>query len=258
MRGWKSSFCAGVATAFCLAAFGTGAVGWSAGDRIGAGAGIEVGAAMAKSTGTRGDRQESMEAQEQQKGPKAGTEIKTVALTFDDGPHEEWTPALLDGLKERGVKVTFFLMGQNIPGKEAIVERMAEEGHLIGNHSYQHIQLTRAGTEEVCQAIERTGEMIRGLTGVKPQYVRPPYGDWNEELECQTGLTTVLWDVDSLDWKYRDQSRVVEKVCREVADGDIILMHDIFQTSKDAALDIVDRLQADGWQFVTVDELQVD
>lgn len=183
---------------------------------------------------------------------------KTVALTFDDGPHEEWTPALLDGLKERGVKATFFLMGQNIPGKEAIVERMAQEGHLIGNHSYEHIQLTRAGTEEVCQAIERTGEMIRELTGEKPQYVRPPYGDWNEELECQTGLTTVLWDVDSLDWKYRERSRVVEKVCREVEDGDIILMHDIFRTSKEAALDIVDRLLADGWQFVTVDELLVD
>ncbi len=100
--------------------------------------------------------------------------------------------------------------------------------------------------------------MIRELTGEKPQYVRPPYGDWNEELECQTGLTTVLWDVDSLDWKYRERSRVVEKVCREVEDGDIILMHDIFRTSKEAALDIVDRLLADGWQFVTVDELLVD
>lgn len=287
MRGWKSSFCAGIAAAFFLAVLGTGVAEWSAGkdlskegrigtaveagDRIGAGAGIEAGAAIDGDTGLwEGGRQEGVEGKMRQGGTREGTETaetaeaaeptetKTVALTFDDGPHAEWTPALLDGLKERGVKATFFLMGQNIPGKEQIVERMAEEGHLIGNHSYKHIQLTRAGTEEVCQAIEKTGEMIWELTGAKPQYVRPPYGDWNEELECQTGLTTVLWDVDSLDWKYRDRGRVVEKVCREVEDGDIILMHDIFQTSKDAALDIVDRLLAEGWQFVTVDELLVD
>ncbi len=156
------------------------------------------------------------------------------------------------------MKATFFLMGENIAGKEEIVRRMAEEGHLIGNHSYSHVQLTKAGTEEVCQAIEQTGEIIEGLIGEKPQYVRPPYGDWNEELECRTDLTTVLWDVDSLDWKSRNRNRVVQKVCREVEDGDIVLMHDIFQSSEEAALDIVDRLLAEGWRFVTVDELVVD
>lgn len=187
-----------------------------------------------------------------------GGPTKTVALTFDDGPHETWTPALLDGLKERGVKVTFFLMGENIPGKEEIVKRMYAEGHLIGNHSYRHIQLTKAGIEEVCQAFEITGQMIEELTGVRPQYVRPPYGDWNEELECRTSLTTVLWNVDSMDWSCRNRNRIVSKVCREVEDGDIILMHDIFQFSEEAALDIIDRLSAEGWQFVTVDELVVD
>lgn len=183
---------------------------------------------------------------------------KMVALTFDDGPHEKWTPLLLEGLEERGVKATFFLMGENIAGNEEIVKKMSEAGHLIGNHSFKHVQLTKAGTDDVCASFEKTGDIIEELTGSRPQYVRPPYGDWNEDLECRTNLTTVLWDVDSLDWSYKNRRRVVNKVCREVEDGDIILMHDIFQSSQEAALEIIDRLQAEGWQFVTVDELMID
>ena len=183
---------------------------------------------------------------------------KTIALTFDDGPHETWTPRLLEGLKERGVKATFFLMGENIAGKEEIVKRMSRQGHLIGNHSFKHVQLTKAGMDEVCASFEKTGDIIEELTGSRPLYVRPPYGDWNEELECRTNLTTVLWDVDSLDWSYKNRQRVVNKVCKEVEDGDIILMHDIFQSSEEAALEIIDRLQAEGWQFVTVEEVMID
>lgn len=203
-------------------------------------------------------RETGREEKNLREGAGEEAERKTIALTFDDGPHATWTPKLLDGLKERGVKVTFFLMGENIEGNEEIVKRMAQEGHLIGNHSFRHEQLTKAGTDQVCESLEKTGELIRELTGVTPEYVRPPYGDWNEELECRTGLTTVLWNVDSLDWRYRNRSRIADKVCREAEDGDIILMHDIFSTSEEAALDIIDRLSGEGWQFVTVDELAVD
>ena len=136
---------------------------------------------------------------------RAEREVPVAALTFDDGPHAVWTPILLDGLKERGVKATFFLMGQNIPGNEEIVERMVREGHLVGNHSYRHEPLTQAGLEQVCDSFARTGEMIWEITGIRPEYARPPYGDWNEELECRTELSTVLWDVDSLDWKCQDR-----------------------------------------------------
>lgn len=211
--------------------------------------------------GMWGNRETKAEGQESGNLPKAGSgngNQKVVALTFDDGPHETWTPLLLDGLKERGVKATFFLMGENIAGKEEIVRRMSREGHLIGNHSFKHVQLTKAGMDEVCASFEKTGDIIEELTGSRPLYVRPPYGDWNEELECRTNLTTVLWDVDSLDWSYKNRRRVVNKVCREVEDGDIILMHDIFQSSEEAALEIIDRLQAEGWQFVTVEEVMID
>lgn len=183
---------------------------------------------------------------------------KYLALTFDDGPHPVHTPVLLDGLKQRGVPATFFLMGSCIPGNEALVKRMQEEGHLIGNHSYNHVRLTKAGPGAVCEALDRTGRLIEDITGFRPQYMRPPYGDWNEELECQTGMTTVLWSVDSLDWKLRNQKRIVKKVLKEAGDGDIILMHDIFDTSVSAALEFIDILQREGYIFVTADELMIE
>lgn len=183
---------------------------------------------------------------------------KMVALTFDDGPHELCTPKLLDGLKERGVHVTFFLMGENIAGNEALVRRMKEEGHLIGNHSYRHIQLTKAGEDAVCESIEHTEKIISDITGSRPQYLRPPYGDWNEELECRLDLTTVFWTVDSLDWQLQNTSKIVSRVLKRTGNSDIILMHDIFPTSVDSALQIVDALQAEGYTFVTVDELMID
>lgn len=183
---------------------------------------------------------------------------KYLALTFDDGPHPVHTPVLLDGLKERGVPATFFLMGSCIPGNEALVKRMQEEGHLIGNHSYNHVRLTKAGPAAVCEAVDRTSGMIEDITGSRPQYMRPPYGDWNEELECQSGMTTVLWSVDSLDWKLRNQKRIVKKVLKEAEDGDIILMHDIFDTSVSVALELIDILQREGYTFVTADELMID
>lgn len=181
-----------------------------------------------------------------------------VALTFDDGPHQTCTPALLDGLKQRGVKATFFLMGENIAGKEELVQRMQADGHLIGNHSYRHIQMIKEGAEQACAEIEQTEQLIQSITGKRPEYLRPPYGAWNEQLECRVNLTTVLWNVDSLDWKFQNTKRIVRRVEKDVKDGDIILMHDIFPTSVEAALQIVDDLQAQGYEFVTVEELLVD
>ncbi len=186
------------------------------------------------------------------------SEQKLVALTFDDGPHKKYTEKLLDGLKERGVKATFFLMGQNIEGNEDLIRRMQREGHLIGNHSFRHIQLTNEGETAVCEAVEQTEKLIEGITGVRPQYLRPPYGDWNENLECQVELITVFWTVDSLDWKLQNTDKIVRRVEKKVNDGDIILMHDIFPTSVEAALKLIDHLTERGYCFVTVDELLID
>ena len=187
----------------------------------------------------------------------AGTP-KYIALTFDDGPSRKYTPILLDGLKERGVHATFFLMGKNIEGEEDIVKRMSEEGHLIGNHSYEHIQLTKAGAKAVCEAVEHTQEQIEAITGKRPEYIRPPYGDWNEELEEEIGMTPVLWSLDSLDWKLKDTGKIIHQVLKDVKDGDIILLHDIFPSFVEAALELIDILQKEGYVFVTADELLIE
>ncbi len=187
----------------------------------------------------------------------AGTP-KYIALTFDDGPSRKYTPILLDGLKERGVHATFFLMGKNIEGKEDIVKRMSEEGHLIGNHSYEHVQLTKVGAKAVCEAVEHTQEQIEAITGKRPEYIRPPYGDWNEELEEKIGMAPVLWSLDSMDWKLKDTGKIIHQVLKDVKDGDIILLHDIFPSSVEAALELIDILQKEGYVFVTADELLIE
>lgn len=183
---------------------------------------------------------------------------KIVALTFDDGPQKGCTDRLLDGLKERGVHASFFLMGENIAGNEELVKRMSQEGHLLGNHSYRHVKLTEESEALVCSEIEKNGDIIEEITGIRPQYLRPPYGDWNDDLECQLDMTTVFWSIDSLDWRLQNKARIVNQVMKRVENGDIILMHDIFPESVDAALEIVDRLLAEGYTFVTADEMMVD
>lgn len=181
-----------------------------------------------------------------------------VALTFDDGPHPVYTPRLLEGLRERGVCATFFLIGQNIDGNEDIIKKMKENGHLIGNHSQNHMQLTRERAGEACEQISRTNEKIRQITGEVPEYVRPPYGSWSEELECLVPMKVVLWNLDTLDWKSQDKGEIVRTVMGHVEDGSVILLHDVYDTSVEAALEIVDRLLAEGYNFVTVDEMIID
>lgn len=185
-------------------------------------------------------------------------EEKVVALTFDDGPHSVYTKKLLEGLKKRGIKVTFFLMGSNIEGNEELVRQMKQDGHLIGNHGYRHVQMTEEGAEKVRESVEKTGKIIEEIIGEEPEYLRPPYGDWNEELAEKMDLTPVFWSVDSLDWKYQNTPKITSRVLKEVEDGDIILMHDIFPTSVESALEIVDTLQEQGYTFVTADELIID
>lgn len=185
-------------------------------------------------------------------------EPKVVALTFDDGPNAKYTEKLLDGLKERGVQASFFLIGECIEGNEKIVKRMDQEGHLLGVHCLYHADLTKEKLEEACDQLEETRGMIAGLTGKTPEYMRPPFGSWNEKLSESVSMEPVFWNVDSIDWKLKNTSRIVKKVVKDTKDGDIILMHDEFSTSVEAALEIIDNLQAKGYTFVTVDELSID
>lgn len=182
-------------------------------------------------------------------------EAPKIALTFDDGPSAAWTPALLDGLKERGVKATFFLIGENADKNPEIVKRMAEEGHLIGNHTYHHVELTKVSENEARLELADTSAIIVRITGKEPEYMRPPFGAWQRKLEQEIEMLPVLWTIDPLDWTTENQDEIVNKVVTEAEENDIILLHDCYKSSVEAGLRIVDILQEEGFVFVTVDEL---
>jgi len=182
-------------------------------------------------------------------------EEKRVAITFDDGPNPDYTAELLEGLKERGVLATFFLLGAEIENHPELVEQMYEEGHLIGTHAYQHVNLCNLTDEKAIEQVVKTNTLIEELTGERPLFIRPPFGCWKKNLDYETMMIEVLWDVDPLDWNTDNTDAIVKRVLKCVEDGDIILLHDASQSSVDAALQIIDQLQKEGYLFVTVDEL---
>ncbi|MFQ9516141.1 MAG: polysaccharide deacetylase family protein [Eubacterium sp.] len=181
--------------------------------------------------------------------------IPKVALTFDDGPSSRYTEKLLDGLKERDVKATFFVMGESVSENSEIIKRMYEDGHLIGNHTYTHADLAKTDFNTACREINETNSCISNITGYTPKYIRPPYGDWDQRLLEETDMSVVLWTIDPEDWKDQNAGIVASRVLKSVRSGDIILLHDIFKSSVDAALIIIDKLQDKGYHFVTVDKI---
>ena len=185
-------------------------------------------------------------------------ENRKIALTFDDGPHPCYTEQLLDGLKERGVHVTFFVTGYHAELHPDVIRRMQEEGHLIGNHTYSHIQLRSDNREKFKEELLRTNEIIRNITGEDTLYVRPPYGTWDKSMEEEVNMFPVLWTVDPLDWCSDNVACVVAKVEEKAGENDIILMHDYYESSVTAALKIVDEFLEEGYTFVTVDEILFD
>lgn len=199
-------------------------------------------------------------SQEVSTGKIAGEEdvAKKIVLTFDDGPHPRYTEQLLDGLKERNVVATFFVTGENAQNYPNIIRREQEEGHLIGNHTYSHIQLTSGNRETFREELVKTNEILKNITGETVSFVRPPYGSWDKSFEKELNMFPVLWNIDPLDWCSHNAECIAAKVVENAGDGDIILMHDYYDTSVTAALEVVDVLQKRGFQFVTVEEILFD
>ena len=183
-----------------------------------------------------------------------------VAITFDDGPDAACTPVLLDGLKERGVKATFFVIGQNIEkdGNRDIIRRMYQEGHQIGNHTYSHVNLARMSREEAHEELDMTDVLIRDITGKETEFVRPPFGALPDDMEEEPDKLYVKWTVDSLDWTTKNADEIVQRVVTETEENDIILLHDCYGSSVEAALRIIDLLKAQGYEFVTIDRILLD
>ena len=178
-----------------------------------------------------------------------------IALTFDDGPNVRYTPMLLDGLKKRNIRASFFLIGENIEGNEDILLQMRKDGHLIGNHTWDHVQLDKIPAEKARLEIEKTNNRIYEASGIYPSYVRPPFGAWIKDMELSVTMLPVFWDVDTLDWQSKNIDSILSIAQKQVHDGSIILMHDGYQTSVDAALKIADLFTEKGYVFVTADQL---
>ena len=181
---------------------------------------------------------------------------KLVALTFDDGPHKTYTPQLLDGLKELGAKVTFFMQGQNAKSYPAIVQRAYDEGHEVANHSWDHPSLSGLSASGVQSQVTRTNDQLDIACGEGTRYLlRPPYGNHNATTRKAAGTALIIWSVDTNDWKYKNYSHVYNHIVNNASDGAIILCHDIHKTTIPAALDAIRTLQKKGYEFVTVSEL---
>ena len=189
---------------------------------------------------------------------KEKTEKKRIALTFDDGPHPVYTPQMLELLEEEQVPATFFLLGENVELYGDVVKEIAEKGHLIGNHTYHHVQITSLPLDEACREIQETSDLIEELTGNGTEYVRPPFGTWNTELEQQLNLIPVMWSIDTKDWTTQNVDWIVRETVKHAEDHDIILMHDSYQSTVDAVKRIIEQLKAENFEFVTVDEIIMD
>ncbi|AWB44820.1 polysaccharide deacetylase family protein [Paenibacillus sp. CAA11] len=193
-----------------------------------------------------------------------GPHVKQVALTFDDVPDPRFTPQVLQVLRSKGVKATFFIVGNRAVKHPDLVRQINNEGHALGNHSYSHPVLKKMKLEQFMQEILKTEDIIYRLTGKRPKIIRPPYGEVNEEevkWAKDHHYMIVNWNVDSLDWKGLDQEKVKKNVLSEVGPGAIVLQHagggtgsDLTGTIK-ALPQIIDQLRSEGYTFVTVPEL---
>lgn len=177
-----------------------------------------------------------------------------VALTFDDGPGER-TGELLAQLEKYNAHATFFMQGKNIPGKEDFVKKMKKIGCELGNHSYDHPQLTKLSADKIANQIGTTNDLIQQAAGSTATVMRPPYGAINDTVRSSVGLPMILWSIDTLDWKTRNAQSSIDTVMNDVQDGDVILMHDIHTESIDAALVLIPKLEEAGYQLVTVSEM---
>lgn len=179
-----------------------------------------------------------------------------IALTFDDGPSAATTKKALSALKMNDCRATFFLLGSGINDTTAhLLQKAVKMGCELGNHSYDHPQLTYLGAAGARGQFAATDRKIKQYTGKKSTVCRMPYGDYNQSVLDAAGHPHILWSVDTLDWKYRDTDRLISYVDQYASDGDVVLMHDIHMTTVNAVDSICKRLKKKNFEMVTVSEL---
>ncbi len=188
----------------------------------------------------------------------SATATSYVALTFDDGPSGENTEVLLEMLEKRRVQATFFLCGYRIEAYPDQPASLSKAGHELGVHGYSHTCFDTMDPETLREELQATTSLIYEKTGKKPVLLRPPCGAWNDTVRSESrdaGLTVILWSVDPKDWSCHDSAEIARRVCEKAENGSVILLHDMHQSSIDAAAKIIDTLRAQDYAFVTVSEL---
>lgn len=190
------------------------------------------------------------------RGTSAG---KYIALTFDDGPVTSNTTRVLNMLKKRNIKATFYVLGPRVKNNPTLMRRMVAEGHEVGNHTWTHGKLTNMSDSMVRSELKRTENAIIAATGVKPRTMRPPYGALltrqRNMIFNEFGYPTILWDVDPQDWKKPGLSVIRNRIVSKTKAGSIVLLHDLHSSSVDAVPSTVDALLRKGYKFVTVSQL---
>lgn len=179
---------------------------------------------------------------------------KMVALTYDDGP-SIYTPRVLKTLKENNAVATFFVVGNRVPTYSDTVKKAHDMGCEIGNHTYEHKCLTRMSETEVRRQISRTNKNVKKVTGQTPVIMRPTGGATNANVKQWVGMPSIIWSIDTLDWKTRNADSTRRAVLNRVKDGDIVLMHDLYSATATASETIIPELVRRGYQLVTVSEL---
>lgn len=180
---------------------------------------------------------------------------KLIAVTFDDGP-SKYTSTLLDGLKKRDAKCTFFIVGQNVSSYSSTVKRMWEEGHEVASHTYDHSNLNNLSSSSISSNLSKVDKALDNALGFDLNYnLRPPYGNANSSVLKAVGTPCFYWSVDTRDWESRNADSVYNQFIKNAKDGSIVLLHDIYSTSVEGALRAIDTLKAKGYEFVTVSEL---
>ena len=178
--------------------------------------------------------------------------VKSIAISFDDGPGATTTPQLLQMLKEKNVHATFFVLGENTAQHPEIVKQTAEAGHEIGNHTYDHQDLATLSAQSITEEVTKTDTEIKKVTGKTPTFVRPPYGSITSVGASVIQRPIIEWSVDSEDWKTRNPDLILQKIQATVYDGAIILFHDIYPETIRAVPQVIDYLQEQGYRITTV------
>ncbi len=180
---------------------------------------------------------------------------KLIAFTFDDGPNTSTTNLLLDSLDQYDARVTFFVLGNRIDSNQEVLKKAFLQGNQIGSHTYNHKNLFVLKQEDILKEINDTNEKIKEVIGEYPTLIRPPYGNTNQKIKQLSNLYTILWDIGTLDWKYKNAEKICEEIIKNAYDGAIVLLHDIYESSVRGALMTMEQLSKEGYAFVNIEEM---